>query len=263
MVGLNCHALGRTPSGKCLQPAPPFAGWIGGRWLTGLPGGACRLGCGHGLGFPRCHSMLAQGEAGGGEQGEAAHDRDQVLVFGLASRADAKVAPHRGACVRVQGADEVGGQVTAPAGAGLGPFAGSHVRLRVVAGVAAYGGFPGARQAAQERARREQVRLGQRAAWGGPVTGMWPTILGVADIGEPVAAGARCWWVGGIGPGPSAGPSGEPGLCLWGVPAALGHRFLVAIGAATRGAPARGAGPVAGARGGWAGHARPVLMGPG
>ena len=42
--------------------------------------------------------------------------------------------------LRVQGADEVGGEVTAPAGAGPGPSAGSHVRLRRVSGRASHPG---------------------------------------------------------------------------------------------------------------------------
>jgi len=74
--------------------------------------------------------MLVTGPAQRDGQREPAYDRGQVLILGLAGRAGAEVAPHRGACLRVQGADKVGGQVTAPAGAGLGPSAGSHARLR-------------------------------------------------------------------------------------------------------------------------------------
>jgi transposase len=65
----------------------------------------------------------------GAEPGEPAYDRDQVLILGLAERARTEVPPHRGTCLRVQGADKVGGEVTTPAGAGLGPSAGSHVHL--------------------------------------------------------------------------------------------------------------------------------------
>jgi len=65
----------------------------------------------------------------GAEPGEPAYDRDQVLILGLAERARTEVPPHRGTCLRVQGADKVGGKVTTPAGAGLGPSAGSHVHL--------------------------------------------------------------------------------------------------------------------------------------
>ena len=67
-------------------------------------------------------------------------------------------------------------------------------------------GFWGGGLTAEERARREQVRLAAaELPGGGPVTGRWPAVPGVADAGEPVAAGARCWWPGGAGPVPVGG----------------------------------------------------------
>jgi len=73
------------------------------------------------------------------------------------------------------------------------------VRLRRVSSrataVVATGGVSGWR-ADGEGARRPGAGpvSGSGAARGrGPVTGRWPAVPGIADAGEPVAAGARCW----------------------------------------------------------------------
>jgi len=44
--------------------------------------------------------------------------------------------------------------------------------------------------------------------------GTWPAVAGVADNGEPVAAGARYWWPAAAGPTVTLAQR-RPGLCLW------------------------------------------------
>jgi hypothetical protein len=149
------------------------------------------------------------------EQGEPADDRDQIFIFGLPGGAGAEVAPHCGACLRVQGADEVGGEVTAPAGAGLAHLLVRHVRLRWVSSWAtalvATGGVG-----------RWRAGGGALPPGAGPVTAAVlleagasdreVAVPGVADVGKPVAAGARCWWPGGAGPDRHVGAGAEPVL---------------------------------------------------
>ena len=74
-------------------------------------------------------------------------------------------------------------------------------------------GWPGVRYAwcmrygegggltAAERARREQVRFpaADLMKAGAARPGGGAAVSGVADVGEPVAAGAGCWWPGGAG----------------------------------------------------------------
>ena len=83
------------------------------------------------------------------------------------------------------------------------PGAGHSVRY---AGVMRYP--DGGGLTAVERARREQVRLAAaKLIEAGASDREVAAVSGDADVGEPVAAGAGCWWPGGAGvEGPGGGP---------------------------------------------------------